>query len=56
MAIVGRYSGEIATEQVKIQEKQRVFGILPNFYVSYEPNAEPLTTGLKFKLALRTPY
>ncbi len=47
-------SAQIATEQVKIQEKQRVFGILPNFYVTYEPHAEPLTTKLKFKLALRT--
>lgn len=42
---------EIATEQVKIEEQQRVFGIIPNFYVVYDRNAEPLTTKLKFKLA-----
>jgi hypothetical protein len=44
---------EIATEEVKIAEKQRIFGIFPNFYVVYEPNPAPLTTKLKFRLALR---
>jgi hypothetical protein len=44
---------EVATEQFKIQETQRVWGILPNFYVSYEANAEPLTAKRKFELALR---
>jgi len=44
---------QIATEQVTIAEKQRVFGIIPNFYVTYDPNPVPLTTGLKFKLALK---
>ena len=46
-------SQEIATEQVKIEEQQRVFGIIPNFYVVYDHNAEPLTTKLKFRLALK---
>ena len=44
---------QIATEQVKVEEQQRVFGIIPNFYVVYDPNPVPLTTKLKFKLALR---
>jgi Carboxypeptidase regulatory-like domain len=44
---------EIATEQVKIEEKQRVFGVIPNFYVSYDPDPVPLTTKLKFRLALK---
>ena len=44
---------EVATEQFKAEEKQRVFGIIPNFYVSYESNPAPLTTGMKFKLALK---
>jgi hypothetical protein len=46
-------SVEVATEQVKVEEQQRVFGIIPNFYVVYDKNAEPLTTKLKFKLALK---
>ncbi len=45
---------EVATEQVKIEEKQRVLGIIPNFYVVYDPNPVPLTTKLKFQLALKT--
>ncbi|HZR55997.1 MAG TPA: carboxypeptidase-like regulatory domain-containing protein [Terriglobales bacterium] len=44
---------EIATEQVKIAEQQRVFGIIPNFYVVYDHNAVPLTPKLKFKLATK---
>ena len=43
---------QIAVEQVHIEEQQRVFGFIPNFYVVYDSkNAVPLTT--KFKLALR---
>lgn len=45
---------EIATEQIKIEETQRVFGIIPNFYVVYEPNPVAMTTKLKFQLALKT--
>jgi len=44
---------EIATEQVDVQIKQRVFGIIPNFYVTYDPNAAALTTKLKYKLAFK---
>ncbi len=44
----------IAAEQVKAAEQQRVFGILPNFYVVYDHHAEPLTPKLKFRLALKT--
>jgi hypothetical protein len=50
---------EIATDQVHEEEKQRVFGIIPNFYVSYRPDAAPLTPRLKFELAwksLRDPF
>jgi hypothetical protein len=44
-------SEEIATQQVKIEEQQRVFGFIPNFYVVYNHDAAPLTTKLKFQLA-----
>jgi hypothetical protein len=45
---------QIAVEQVHIAEQQRVLGIVPNFYVVYDSkNAVPLTTKLKFKLAMR---
>jgi len=45
---------ELATEQVMVEEKQRVLGVFPNFYVVYDPHAVPLTPKLKFRLALRT--
>jgi hypothetical protein len=45
---------EIATEEVKIEETQRVFGIFPNFYVVYDQNPAPLTAKLKFHLAWKT--
>jgi hypothetical protein len=44
---------QVATEQVKIAETQRIVGFIPNFYVSYEENPVPLTSKLKFHLALR---
>lgn len=47
-------SVEIATEQVQVEETQRAFGIIPNFYVVYEPSPAPLTTKLKFHLAMKT--
>jgi len=45
---------EIATEQVKEEEQQRVLGVIPNFYVSYSPNPAPLTSKQKFSLAWKT--
>ena len=45
---------EIAEEQIKTQEKQRVFGFLPNFYVSYVGDAVPLSFKQKMKLAWKT--
>ncbi len=45
---------QIAAQQVRIEEQQRVLGFIPNFYVVYDSkNAVPLTTKLKFQLALR---
>jgi len=46
-------SDEIAIQQVKIEEKQRGFGIIPNFFQVYGPNLAPLSAKLKFSLAFR---
>jgi hypothetical protein len=51
---VGVTRVEVAEDQMKVEEQQRVFGVLPNFYVSYVPNAAPLDAKQKFKLAGRT--
>lgn len=45
---------QIATQQVEIEEKQRVLGFIPNFYVVYDEHPVPLTPKLKFRLAART--
>jgi hypothetical protein len=44
---------QLALQQVKAEEKQRIFGIVPNFYVVYDRNPMPLTAKLKFQLALK---
>jgi hypothetical protein len=49
-------SEEIAAQQLKIEEKQRVFGFIPNFYVSYDQNAAPLTPKMKFQLASKVVF
>jgi hypothetical protein len=44
---------EIAQEQMNDEMKQRVLGVIPNFYVTYVPNAAPLTPKQKYHLAFR---
>jgi hypothetical protein len=51
---VGLTPEELAEVQVKEQEKQRVFGVIPNFYVSYDANPAPLTAKHKFELAWKS--
>ena len=45
---------ELAEDQIKTQEKQRVLGVIPNFYVSYEHHALPLAPRQKFELAWKS--
>src|SRR6266700_6431331 len=45
---------ELAKDEIKEEEKQRVLGVVPNFYVSYIPNAVPLSSRQKFELAWKT--
>ncbi len=45
---------EIAQQQLNLEEKQRVLGFLPNYYISYDHNAVPLTTRQKYQLAWKT--
>jgi hypothetical protein len=51
---VGLSPFEAAQEQVQDEEKQRVLGFIPNFYVSYAPHPVPLTSKQKFALAWQT--
>lgn len=48
---------QTATEQVKTEERQRIFGVIPNYYVSYDgENAAPMTAKMKFELALKASF
>ena len=51
---VGLPQAEVAEEQIKVEENQRVLGAIPNFYVSYVPDAAPLNPKQKFELAWKT--
>jgi hypothetical protein len=43
----------VAAEQIRTEEKQRLLGVLPNFYTSYVNDAAPLTWKQKFSFATR---
>jgi hypothetical protein len=43
----------IAAEQIRAAEKQRLMGVIPNFYTSYIYDAAPLTWKQKFSFAAR---
>jgi len=45
---------EVAEVQLKEEEQQRILGFIPNFYVSYIPDAAPFSPKQKFRLALKT--
>jgi Carboxypeptidase regulatory-like domain len=51
---VGLPPHELAVEQVKAEEKQRLLGVFPNFFVTYEPNPAPLNAAQKFQLGWKT--
>ena len=48
---VGASQAQVAQEQIKAQEKQRVLAVVPNFYVTYVPDPAPLNVKQKFGLA-----
>jgi hypothetical protein len=51
---VGLSQHELAVEQLKAEEKQRLLGVFPDYFVTYEPNAAPLTAAQKFELGWKT--
>jgi hypothetical protein len=53
-AVTVNYSSkEVAAQQLKVEEHQRVLGFIPNIFVTYEPHPEPLTAKMKFHLAYK---
>ncbi|MGA8309755.1 MAG: carboxypeptidase-like regulatory domain-containing protein [Terriglobales bacterium] len=54
-AVTVSYSSkEVAAQQLKVEEQQRIFRFIPNTYVTYEPHPEPLTTAMKFHMAYKS--
>jgi len=53
MEVTVRPTELIAAEQIRAEEKQRLIGVIPNFYTSYIYDAAPLTWKQKFSLAAR---
>lgn len=45
---------QLAQKQLDVEEKQRVLGVIPNFYVTYNRAAPPLSPKQKFQLAWKT--
>ena len=45
---------ELAEEQVKVEEQQRILGVIPNFLVTYDHDAVRLRARQKYELAFRT--
>ncbi len=45
---------DMAEDEVKIEEKQRLIGVVPNFYVTYDWHAQPLDSKQKYELATRS--
>jgi hypothetical protein len=50
---VAANGNEIAAQQVHEEEKQRILGVVPNYYVSYYQETAPLRPRQKFDLAWR---
>jgi Carboxypeptidase regulatory-like domain len=45
---------ELAEEQVRLEEGQRILGVVPNFFVTYDHDAVPLHPKQKYELAWKT--
>ena len=53
VAVSSASSKQIAIQQLKAEEQQRVLRFIPNVWVTYERHPEPLTSRMKFELALK---
>ena len=45
---------EVAAQEFRAEEQQRILHFIPNTYVTYEPHPEPLTTEMKYHLAYKS--
>ena len=48
--------GEVVKYQMQQEEKQRILGFVPNYFVSYYPNAAPMKPEQKFQLTMKSDF
>jgi hypothetical protein len=51
---VTQTQAELAEAQIKVEEQQRLLGVLPNFFAAYDRDAAPLNAKQKLELTART--
>lgn len=51
---VTQTQAEIAEAQIKVEEQQRLIGVLPNFFAAYDRDAAPLNAKQKLELTAKT--
>jgi len=54
VTVTARSKEELAEEQVQIAVQQRIGGVIPNFYSTYDWNAPPMQAKEKFQLSIRS--
>ena len=54
MTVTAGSKEELAEEQVQIAVQQRIGGVIPNFYSTYDWNAPPMQAKQKFQLSIRS--
>jgi hypothetical protein len=54
VTVNGETKEELSEQQVQIAVQQRIGGIIPNFYSSYDWNAPPMQAKQKFQLSFRS--
>ena len=52
--VTDNQKGELAEEQLQIAVQQRIGGVIPNFYSSYDWNAPPMQAKQKLQLGIRS--
>jgi hypothetical protein len=54
VVVAGASQHDIAQQQINVELKQRILGVIPNFYVSYDQHFAPMTARQKLYLALKS--
>jgi Carboxypeptidase regulatory-like domain len=52
--VVSATRQELAQQEIQVEMRQRILGVVPNFLVTYDPNAAPLDAKQKYTVAMRT--